>query len=551
LLFLTGWLALGGAASAYLTDTAPHAAPNYDSFQPPAKGQSWNDPVFGSQIKRLSSATATPDDASGGMLTWILNEYSTMAAWNSDNSKLLLEHGSYFALYDGSGNYLRDLPFEIHAAAEPRWSRSNNNVIYYVRGNALKRYDLSTGAMTVQHTFSEYTSITGKGESDISFDGDHFVLAGNNRQIFVYTISSDTKGPVFDTGGRGFDSLYITPNNNVTVSWLSTGTARYTGVELFDGNMVFQRQVMRSGGHMDVTRDTNGAEVIVWTNSNDPTPIQCDNGIVKVRLSDGQQTCLRTFDWMLAPHISCPDQAGFCVVETYAPNEPNPSNWPAYTNELMQVKLDGTETRRLVHHRSRVWNDYNYQPKVSVSRDGSRIVYASNFDLQRILGYASEYSDAYMVVLGASSPTGGGTGGDTGTGGTPPPPAPTGWVRTQQNAGPIYTGEWYDNVNNVHSGGSATLAMLNGDTSVLKFTGTAVRWVGNRDQWAGIAQVYLDGVLVKKVDTYAATGMAQQILYSVEGLTAKQHTLRIYVTGKKNRKAAAPWVWIDAFDTKQ
>ena len=206
---------------------------------------------------------------------------------------------------------------------------------------------------------------------------------------------------MLDTGGRAFDSVYMTPDNNVTVSWIQTGTSRYTGVELFDSNMSFKRQVMRSGGHMDVTRDTTGAEVMVWTNSNDPSPIACDNGIVKVRLSDGQQSCLRTFDWMLAPHVSCPDQGGFCVVETYAPSEPSPSNWPAYTNEIMQVKLDGSETRRLVHHRSRVWNDYNYQPKVSVSRDGSRMVYASNHDLQQILGYPSEYSDAYLVMLGA------------------------------------------------------------------------------------------------------------------------------------------------------
>ena len=73
--------------------------------------------------------------------------------------------------------------------------------------------------------------------------------------VFVYEISTDTKGPVFDTGGRGFDSLYITPNNNVTITWLEPGTARSSGIEFFDRNMKFQRQVARAGGHMDVTRD--------------------------------------------------------------------------------------------------------------------------------------------------------------------------------------------------------------------------------------------------------------------------------------------------------
>jgi hypothetical protein len=155
--------------------------------------------------------------------------------------------------------------------------------------------------------------------------------------------------------------------------------------------------------------------------------------------------------------------------------------------------------------------------------------------------------DAFESVAASATS---GTGSTGGTGTTPTSTGSDTWVRIQQDAGPTYTGTWYDNVNNVHSGGSAKLAMLNGDNVVLKFNGTAVRWIGNRDQWAGIAQVYLDGTLVKKVDTYAATGKAQQVLYSVEGLASRQHTLRIYVTGRKAKASAGSWVWIDAFDVK-
>ncbi|HVR30592.1 MAG TPA: hypothetical protein VMS86_13790 [Thermoanaerobaculia bacterium] len=696
---LVGALAGGTAASAYLTDTAPHAAPDYDTFNPPAKGQSWADPVYGTQIKRLSDATHTGDDASGGSLTWILNEYATMTAFNHDNSRLILLHNSYFGLYDGAGTFLRNLPFEIHAGSEPRWSRTNRNVIYYINSNRLKQYDVSNGAMSVVHTFSEYGSISGRGESDICFDGNHFVLVGDGRYIFVYTISTDSKGPVLDTSGRSFDSVYMTPDDNVTVTWNQAGSSRYNGVELFDRNLVFRRQVMLSGGHMDVTRDATGAEVMVWTNSNDPSPIPCSNGIVKVRLSDGQQTCLRTLDWSLAPHISCPDAAGWCIVGTYAPSEPSPTSWPAYTNEILQVMLDGSEVRRLAHHRSRRHNDYNYQPKATVSRDGSRFVFASNHNLQNILGYPSNYSDAFLIsVDGSTGGTGdsGGTGdtttgattrveengagvtrsaghwyanthtshsggsailamdagawvqfafngvgakwigykdqwagiarvyvdgvlkgtldtygtgeaqqvmytvdnladgshtlmvevagsigpqssgawvwvdafesvaaatgtngtGDSGdTGGTDDTadttPVPSGWTRFQQDAaGSTYKGTWYDNVHAAHSDGSAVLAMLAGDSAVYKFTGTGVRWIGYRDQWAGIAQVYIDGKLVKKVDTYLSSGKAQQVLYSVEGLANEAHTLRIYVTGKKNRRSSGSWIWVDAFEVK-
>ena len=37
-----------------------------------------------------------------------------------------------------------------------------------------------------------------------------------------------------DTGGKAFDSIYITPNDNVLISWVQGGTGRSNGIELFD-----------------------------------------------------------------------------------------------------------------------------------------------------------------------------------------------------------------------------------------------------------------------------------------------------------------------------
>ena len=397
LLFL--WLGFPTAMFAGVADSNTYVPSNYYAFQPPGVGGTYTDADFGTSIKRISNALGTPNKDQGGNLTFITDEYSTMTPFNRDNSRILLVHQSYFALYDGSGNLLKSLPLEIHAQSEPRWSRSDANVFYYVRGNQLKQYNVTTDAMSVVHTFSEYSSVTGKGESDICFDGNHFVFAGDNRYVFVYEISTDSKGPVFDTGGRGFDSLYITPDDNVSITWLEDGTGRYTGIELFSRDMSFLRQLTRSGGHMDYTRDSNGDEVLIWTNSNDPSPI-CDNGIVKVRLSDGSQTCLLSFDWCLAVHVSAPDSGGWAFVETYAPSDPDfqSAAWKPYTNEIVKVKLDGGQVVRLAHHRSRPFNSYNWTPRVSVSRDGSRLIYSSDYGLQEILGYPSEYSDVYLIT---------------------------------------------------------------------------------------------------------------------------------------------------------
>lgn len=329
-----------------------------------------------------------------------------------------------------------DLPFEINASSEPRWSRSNPNVIYYRYNAQLKQYDIGTRTKSVVRDFSgdpyHYSVISGYGESDISFDGDHFVFVGDHRYVFVYEISTDTPGPVLDTAGVPFDSVYITPDNNVLISWQSNGldsggTSQKQGMELFDRNMKFLRQVTPANGHKDVTRDTNGDEVLVWFNANDPAndpnaAPNCPNGVVKIRLADAAQTCLLTFDWSLAGHVSATDNSGWVFVETYTPSNPiPPSSWFTYTDELLQVKLDGTQVRRLAHHRSRPYpgcptcsppvsaNTYTYEPKLSVSRDGRKLAYSSNFGLQWQSNFPSQYSDAYLINVDAESPGTAGT----------------------------------------------------------------------------------------------------------------------------------------------
>ncbi len=535
-------------ALAQLTTTGVVNAPQYDTFVPPSYGGSYTDPAFNLNIQRVSNAMATRNaDAAGGNLTWIENEYSTMSPFNSDNSRFLLVHQSYFGLYDGNtGLYLSDLPLEISSSTEPRWSRTNNAVLYYHTGNQLKSYNTATRATAVVHAFREYSSISGNGEMDISLDGDHFVFAGDSRYIFVYELSTNRKYSVLNTAAHTFDSMYITPNNNVIVSWTASGSARFTGQELYDINMRFLRQLTHADGHKDVTRDTNGDEVLVWTNSNDAQPIpNCQNGIVKVRLADARQTCLLQLSWSLAVHISAPDGNGTVFVDTEAPSNPESgtSGWVPYTDELLMVKLDGSGASRLAHHRSRPVNSYNWQPKLSISRDGTRLLFSSNYDQSNISGYQAEYSDVYMMTIASASAA------PAPTQPPPPPPSTSTVVRYEQdNAAVSYQGNWFPNAGSFNSAGSAVLAMDANSQAKFTFTGTSVSWIGFSDPWSGIAQVYLDGALVATVDSYSATQTAQKVQYTAANLANATHTLTIVVTGTQASSSGGAWVWVDAFD---
>ena len=539
------------SALAQITTTGVQTPTNYNIFVPPAAGGSYVDPVFGTTIQRVTNAVVSANADQGGDLQWIENEYSTMAAFNSDTSKFILVQQSYYGLYEGDGTFLYALPLQISSSSEPRWSRTNNGVLYYHYANQLKTYTVATGAMEAIHTFTEYTSISGTGESDISADGDHLVYVGDGSQIFVYQISTGKKFTVLNAGSHGFDGTYIAPNNEVIVSWLTSGTTRYTGQELFDINMNFLRQLSHADGHKHLTTDANGDAVLVWTNSNDPQPIaNCQNGIVKIRLADATQTCLLQLNWSLAVHITAPDGNGSVYVDTEAPANPQPgtSAWVPYTNELLQVKLDGSVTTRWAHHRSVPVNSYNWQPKLDISRDGTHLLYASNFDLQQTDGYPTEYGDTYMIVFPASKTT-----PVTPTKPITPttPPATTTVLYQETSSAVQYSGTWYPNSGSFNIGGSAVLAMDAGSTAQFTFTGTGVKWIGFSDPWSGIAQVYLDGTLVNTVDTYSATQEAQATQYSVGGLSNATHTLKIVVTGSHDAQSAGDWVWVNAFDVTQ
>jgi hypothetical protein len=117
----------------------------------------------------------------------------------------------------------------------------------------------------------------------------------------------------------------------------------------------------------------------------------------------------------------------------------------------------------------------------------------------------------------------------------------------QDDAAVSWSGAWSTNSLDAHHGGSARLSMESGAQVSVVFTGTGVTWIGYRDEWSGIADVSVDGEPRTTVDTYSATARARVELYSIQGLPAGTHTLRIEATGRRSDASAGSWVWVDAF----
>jgi len=124
-------------------------------------------------------------------------------------------------------------------------------------------------------------------------------------------------------------------------------------------------------------------------------------------------------------------------------------------------------------------------------------------------------------------------------------------TRLEENHSAItYVTTWEVTVSRGWSDKTAVFTWVPGAHATVAFTGTSVRWIGFRGPLGGIARVYLDGIVVGEIDTYAAADEAQAINYEATDLPAGHHTLTIEATGEKNPLAQQAYVAIDAFDIR-
>jgi hypothetical protein len=106
------------------------------------------------------------------------------------------------------------------------------------------------------------------------------------------------------------------------------------------------------------------------------------------------------------------------------------------------------------------------------------------------------------------------------------------------------------------SGKSASWTRHDGDTAECVFRGDGITWVGKRCPACGIADVYVDGQLEARVDTYApdfhrfrddAQGAWQVPIFEKTWVRPGQHTLLIVARNLKNMLATGYKIYVDSF----
>jgi hypothetical protein len=218
----------GGGASGPLDlcaglvqDKLPHAM---TPLAKPAVGQTVIDAEFGTTIRRITAVAP-----SGGGDAAIIPLYSTISAWNADESLLMLyDVNRGQVLYDGKTYaFIATLDIAPADIEQVYWDTSDPDLFYYVDSPQFIRYHVSTGAKDRLHDFSGLcggAGVTGGDDPMFTSWDSHRLGLVCGAHMFIYDQSTDTVlGPVA-TPANGTPPAQVAPSG--ALAYLEAGSGQ-------------------------------------------------------------------------------------------------------------------------------------------------------------------------------------------------------------------------------------------------------------------------------------------------------------------------------------
>jgi hypothetical protein len=296
----------------------------------------------------------------------------------------------------------------------PVWDASEGDSFYYTHSKTLEKGTIKGNSVKSDflHTFSEYSGIVSPAASDLSQDGDHIVLVGQNSNntmdAFVWSLSKQTKtsvytttckisGTVTETPEPGcLHKILLTPDNLLSIQFAADGTGTEQGARLWDGKKLSDLQ--DATNHYDTGYDLEGKPVFVAvgnsrTQAGLKNPCASDWGL-DVRQLNNVFSAVCLLDGQPSWHVSYRGSASqpWMAISFFDDRNPGPElfgnnkglqpptagNWHPYEDEIVLARIDGRAIYRLAHARSRSAENYWAQPHAAISRDGKYVVFSSN-----------------------------------------------------------------------------------------------------------------------------------------------------------------------------
>lgn len=402
-------------------------------------GQSYVDPAFGCSVKRLTDS-GSEETAWDGKHVGFMNYYSTLTALNANDTMLfVVSSDGNWRIKNVNGGVVIPTAKMPGFSGHPVWDASDGNVFYYASGNSLYKASLTEQSIksAIVHSFSEYKGIVSPDAADLSQDGDHIALVGQNAEgtmdIFVWSLSGRTKTSTYtttctinaDINGAGqpgcVHKLQLTPDNLLTIQFAGDGSDVEQGVRLWNGSTLIH--VQDRTNHYDTGYDLNTRSVFVASNNSaslhglsNPCPSGWGLDVRELGNLSSAECLLDHQPYWHVSYRGGPSQPWLALSffedrksgPELFPNkvqyqEPTTTNWKLYEDEIMLVKIDGSAVYRLAHARSRSGEDYWAQPHAAISRDGKYVVFTSNMAFPHgcpnNMHVATECSDVYLIKV--------------------------------------------------------------------------------------------------------------------------------------------------------
>jgi len=232
-----------------VSDLDPHPM---TALAKPALGATVVDAEFGTTIRRITAVAGT------GAMAAIVPMYTTISAWNADESRLILYAvGSGHQLYDGkSYQFIKALDINPADLEQVYWDTSDPDLLYYTDGPAFIRYHVAAGMKEQLHDFSDLCGAADPTNGDdpmfTSWDS-HRIGLTCGTSMLIYDWSTDSIIASAAVPPSSTPPAQVAPSG--TLAYLEAGTG-----QVLDTNLTVVRSLglQANNNHAALGRLANG-----------------------------------------------------------------------------------------------------------------------------------------------------------------------------------------------------------------------------------------------------------------------------------------------------
>jgi hypothetical protein len=412
----------------------------------PSYGIPFIDPIFGTIVTRIAGdygqglSWSGPPPGSGTWGSDARHHYSKDQPWSSDGGLIVIENSGEpsILVLDGETYQVRYGRCSNYDLGDDRWhprpQYPYNNIRINANGSTLEWFDVTTCTQVRSWILPFSANYFGSCEGNPSFDGRFAVLSTlGGTQACVVDMDPQPPfapypnkriGPVYTgipVGGMQFDWVSVSPSGKYcVVAYDAPNTDHLRVFDINSTTLEISVRPMPAGslecpchtdvsqgwiyhlGHADMTLNPFDAneDVIIGQFRSGYCPSKYPGGstfgkVIMVRLKDNKVlTLTKGSNEGSVHHISTRsyDRPGWAYAGYYT------SSGKRFGGEVIAVKLDGSGTvERYVHHHS---GESVYRAEVHAvpSRDGRRVLFASDWTINCNSGCGtSSNPQAYVV----------------------------------------------------------------------------------------------------------------------------------------------------------